>query len=92
MKINVTYYGQARFASSVRNEEIEVDENVSVLDVIKVLVGFHGEYMEKLLLTREGELLKSVLLPVNDEVIDVDKHGVFKEYDNISILPAMSGG
>ena len=92
MKINVSYYGQARIASGVRNEEIEVGENDSVLDVIKILVGFHGEYMGKLLLTPAGELLKSVLLPVNDEVIDVDRHGVFKEYDDISILPAMSGG
>lgn len=92
MKIKVSYYGQARLVSGVKNEEIDVDENVSVKDAVKVLVGLHGEKLAKLLLTPEGELLQSVLLPVNDEVIDADKVGVLKEYDDISIFPAMAGG
>jgi len=92
MKIKISYYGQARMVRGIQNEEIEVDENVSVKDAVKVLVGFHGENLKKLLLTPEGELLRSVLLPVNDEVIDADKPGLLKEYDDISIFPAMAGG
>lgn len=92
MKIKVSYYGQARLVSGVKNEEIDVDENVSVKDSVKVLVDLHGEKLARLLLTSEGELLQSVLLPVNDEVIDADKPGVLKENDDISIFPAIAGG
>ena len=45
-----------------------------------------------LVMSPEGELLRSVLLPVNDEVINLEKPGLIKDCDNISIFPAMAGG
>ena len=92
MKIIIGFYGQARIVTGIQNEEIEVADNVSVKDVVEILVGLHGEKLEKLLMSPEGELLRSVLLPVNDEVINLEKPGLIKDCDNISIFPAMAGG
>ncbi|MFC1498465.1 MoaD/ThiS family protein [Verrucomicrobiota bacterium] len=92
MKIKVSYYGQARLVRGVEDEELDVDKDASVADVIKSLAALHGEDLAKLLLTSDGALLHSILLPVNDDIVDADAPSTLKENDNISIFPAMAGG
>jgi len=90
MRIRVSYYGQSRQVTGVEREQLDVEDHSTVLAVSKVLADKHGVGLSNLLLSEDGTLRKSVLLPVNDEVTDPET--VLNENDELSIYPAVSGG
>jgi MoaD family protein len=91
MNIRVGYYGQARDIVGVEREDVEVGEDASIQDAVVAVVDRHMK-LKDLLLSSDGALRKSVLLPVNDEVVDTVASGVLKDGDELSVFPAVSGG
>ncbi len=91
MNIRVGYYGQARDITGVEREEVEVGEDASVKDAVMAVVDRHLK-LKDLLLSSDGALRKSVMLPVNDEVVDTAVSGSLKHGDDLSVFPAVSGG
>ena len=92
MIIKVSYYGQSRQVSGVERGECELPENGTIFDLIKLIAKQWGDEMTAILLNEDGKLRQSILLPVNDEVVDCYTAGLLKDGDEISILSALSGG
>ena len=92
MDIVVSYYGQARQITGLEREVIDVEAGAAPIDVIRKAVAHHGPALGDLLLTPEGMIRQSVLVPVNGAVADLGGAGSLRPRDEISVYPAMSGG
>jgi molybdopterin converting factor small subunit len=92
MHIKVAYYGQAQLITGRVQELLEAKPNASVGDVILQLVEKYGDDLAWLLLTKQGKYRRSVILVVNNEVVDPGTAGGLEDDDELCILPAVSGG
>jgi molybdopterin converting factor small subunit len=61
-------------------------------DLILRLIEQYDDQLAWLLLTNHGKFRKSVILAVNNEVVDPDVGRCLKDDDEVAILPAISGG
>jgi MoaD family protein len=92
MHIKVAYYGQAQLITGRVQELLEAKPNASVGDVILQLVEKYGDDLAWLLLTKQGKYRRSVILVVNNEVVDPGIADGLEDDDELCILPAVSGG
>jgi MoaD family protein len=92
VRIRVVYCGQAQQITEKEEECLETASGASIGNVILQLVEQYGEPLAWLLLTDKKQCRRSVILAVNNNVVDLEADGCLKEDDEILILPAVSGG
>jgi MoaD family protein len=92
MQIRVAYYGQAQQITGKEEERLETITGASVRDIILQLTEQYGDPLAWLLLTNQKTHRKSVILAVNDEVVNPEVNRSLQDNDELAILPAVSGG
>jgi molybdopterin converting factor small subunit len=92
MKIRVTYAAQAKVAAGRDSEEIELDEPISVHDLVVRLARQHGAAFGRLALDGRGCPHPALLVVVGDEQVRPGDHRLLKAGDGVTILTPISGG
>jgi len=69
-RVKVNFYGLIKDVVDKRSDEVELPAGASVEDLLQLLVRQHGERFRNRVLTKEGQLQRSVKLVVNNEQID----------------------
>ncbi len=92
MKINVTYMAQARKATGLTSEELELDKQYTVQEmIIKKLCKTH-EKLGKYILKKDDTIRKIILIFVGNEKIEADIPVNLKDNDQITIMTPIAGG
>ena len=92
MNLKVVYYGQARDVAETERDIVDVVDESSLTDVVLKVTKSHGAPLERLLLTPEGTLRGSVLISVNDDVVEAGSQTRLRDGDEIAVFTAVAGG
>lgn len=92
MKLNIRYSAQARAATGLDREEIDLDEPISVHDLIVRLARQHGTAFRLLALDTHGCPHPALLVVLGDEQVRSGDHRLLKAGDSVTILTPISGG
>lgn len=89
MKVHVHYWNQLRAARGVADEVVELEENATVIDLIRTIG--ESEQLRPLLLDEEGQLLRWILVDRAGTMVR-DTSTPLADGDNLQLLTHMSGG
>jgi molybdopterin converting factor small subunit len=92
MKVIVKYSAQARVATGLSSEEIELDEPTTVHDLVIRLSRQHGSAFRRLALDANGCPHPSLLVAIGDEQVRPGDHRKIASGETITILTPISGG
>jgi molybdopterin converting factor small subunit len=92
MKVTVKYSAQARVATGLSSEEIELDEPTTVHDLVIRLSRQHGSAFRRLALDANGCPHPSLLVAIGDEQVRPSDHRKVVQGETITILTPISGG
>jgi molybdopterin converting factor small subunit len=92
MKVFVKYSAQAREATGLGVEEIELDEPITVHDLVLRLSRQHGSAFARLALDANGCPHPSLLLAIGDEQIRPHDSRKVAHGETVTILTPISGG
>jgi molybdopterin converting factor small subunit len=90
MRIAVRYMAQAKQATGVAVEDLELLGPCLPRDLLGWLAERHGEPLRRLLCAADGK--PAVLLFVGDEQVDPADPVLIEEGDVVTVLSPMSGG
>jgi len=96
VKVKVEYLGHVKnIIGSVREEELEIEENSSITDLLMILSEKYGAAFKKAVYEPKGLDVKSnYIITVNGYLLN-QLNGVetkLKNGDHVTILPIVSGG
>ena len=96
MKVKVEYLGHVKnIIGSVREEELEIEENSSITDLLMILSEKYGAPFKKAVYEPKGLDVKSnYIITVNGYLLN-QLNGVetkLRNGDHVTILPIVSGG
>ena len=96
MKVTVEYLGHIKnIIGSGQEEEVEMEDDASIADLLRMLSGKYGEPFRKAVYEPHGKDVKSnYIITVNGYLLN-QLNGVqtkLKNGDHITILPIVSGG
>ncbi|HLY08729.1 MAG TPA: MoaD/ThiS family protein [Planctomycetota bacterium] len=92
MKVTVKYSAQARVATGLSSEVIELDEPTTVHDLVIRLARQHGSAFRRLALDAGGCPHPSLLVAIGDEQVRPSDHRKVAPGETITILTPISGG
>lgn len=92
MKVEISYYGQARQAAGVGSENVDLEGSPSLVDALRKIADSHGDLLRKILFASQDTLSSSLLITVNDDVITGSAIPALNDNDRISIVPPIAGG
>lgn len=92
MKVTVKYSAQARVATGLSSEEIELDEPTTVHDLVIRLSRQHGSAFRRLALDANGCPHPSLLVAIGDQQVRPGDHRKVVQGETITILTPISGG
>lgn len=92
MKVTVKYSAQARAATGLGAEEIELDEPITVHDLVLRLSRQHGTAFARLALDANGCPHPSLLIAIGDEQVRPHDSRKVAHGETITILTPISGG
>ena len=81
MKVRVLYFAAARELTSVKDEQMSLDDGTSIQDLSKELVRKHPAL---------GRMERSLRFSVNLEVADGNSR--IRDGDEVGVLPPVAGG
>lgn len=90
----VVFLGPFRRATGTGTIEVPMDENQTVLDLLKKLTDKFGQELEKILFDETGQLRQNLVIRLNGENIDA-KEGLgtqIRAGQEVVIMPAVTGG
>lgn len=89
IRVKVLYFAGLTEYTSVREERLELPQNLSMQTLISLLI----EFQPKLGSATGRKLLATCACAVNLEYIDLQEDGInLKEGDTIALIPPVSGG
>jgi MoaD family protein len=95
LKVKVQYFASVRELVGLREETLEVEENTTVLDVLRVLAEKHGEQLKEYVFDSETGNPRSYLqFLVNEDSIS-SLNGlstVLEDNSSLAIIPPVGGG
>ncbi|MFX1519662.1 MAG: MoaD/ThiS family protein [Promethearchaeota archaeon] len=93
-KIKVKYFGQLRDIIGTKEEWLEIEEDLKLLDVLKRLNKKHGEAFEKFVFKRNNSLNEILIFLINGVTISTKDATdyLLKNEDTLSILIPIFGG
>jgi len=92
MNITIEYHGQLRHVAQMDSESRNVDQGVSIPELVAILAEVHDEAFRAIVLDETGALLPSTLILKGNELADRDNWPPLNDGDVISLLPAIAGG
>jgi molybdopterin converting factor small subunit len=92
MKVTVKYSAQARLATGVGSEEVELDEPTTVHDLVIRLARQHGSAFRRLTLDASGCPHPSLLVAIGDDQVRPGDHRRLASGEVVTIIPPISGG
>lgn len=92
MKVMVKYAAQARVATGLSSEEVELDEPTTVHDLVIRLARQHGSAFRRLALDANGCPHPSLLIAIGDDQVRPGDHRRVTSGETITILTPISGG
>lgn len=92
MKIRIKLLAQARNAAERDSDEIDCDELATVDSALRLLAEKHGDALRRILIDGAGKPHASVLLFVNEEQVYAGTPLKFRDGDELTIMPPISGG
>jgi molybdopterin converting factor small subunit len=92
MRVTVRYAGQARTATGLDQESVELDGPLSIHDLIQRLARQHGTAFQKLALDEHGCPHPALLVAIGDEQVRSGDHRPLAAGDVLTLLTPISGG
>jgi molybdopterin synthase sulfur carrier subunit len=96
LRVKVEYLGHIKnILGSGREEEIDVEDNVSISDLLTVLSEKHGDSFKKALYEAGGKDIKSNFIATVNGYLLNQLNGVetkLKNGDHVVLMPIVSGG
>ena len=92
MKVTVKYAAQARVATGIPSEEVELDGPLTIEDLIVRLAGRHGSAFQRLALDGQGRPHPSLMLVIGDDQVRPGDRRRVASGETITILTPISGG
>jgi molybdopterin converting factor small subunit len=92
MKVTVKYAAQARVATGVPVEEVELDEPLTIHDLVIRLARQHGSAFRRLALDANGCPHPSLLVAIGDDQVRPGDHRKIAAGETITIMTPISGG
>jgi molybdopterin converting factor small subunit len=92
MKVTVKYSAQARLATGLASEEVDLDEPTSVHDLVVRLSRQHGTAFRRLALDANGCPHPSLLVVIGDDQVRPGDHRKVASGDEVTIMSPISGG
>ena len=80
MKLKVRYFGQFRDFTGKRDEMLDVEEGLTVMEIREHVRGMYSKIAAK----------EEVLVAVNGSFVSLDE--IIKESDEVAFFPPVSGG
>ena len=92
MKVTISYFGQLRNVTKVKQETVETAETTGFLELLSQRAEYFGEPFRKIVMDESSRLRPSVLITVNGEMMDKQSPPPLTDGDNITLIPAIAGG
>jgi molybdopterin converting factor small subunit len=92
MKVTVRYSAQARLATGLSSEEVELDEPTTVHDLVVRLSRQHGSAFRRLALDASGCPHPSLVVAIGDDQVRPGDHRRLAPGETVTILTPISGG
>lgn len=92
MKVTVKYAAQARVATGLAAEDVELDEPTTVRDLVIRLARQHGSAFRRIALDANGAPHPSLLIAIGDDQVRPDDHRKVSSGEVITIITPISGG
>jgi molybdopterin converting factor small subunit len=92
MKVTVKYAAQARVATGLASEELELDEPPTVHDLVIRLARQHGSAFRRLALDANGCPHPSLLVAIGDDQVRSGDHRKVASGETVTIITPISGG
>lgn len=93
MRVKTRYFAMLREATGMREEELDVPEDLTLIDFIKHIAERH-EKLKKILFNENGELRKGFAVAHNTVTVPRDEILLrrVKDGDEVVVLPPIGGG
>jgi len=92
LNLTVHYYGQLGHAVGKACETIDCPKPISLQQMLLRLVDTHGEVVRRFVFNAEGQPSKSLMIAVNDTLVNPASAPRLQAGDEIALLPPISGG
>jgi molybdopterin converting factor small subunit len=92
MKVTVKYAAQARVATGLSSEVVELDEPTTVHDLVIRLARQHGTAFRRLALDANGCPHPSLLVAIGDDQVRAGDHRKVASGEIVTIITPISGG
>ncbi len=92
MKVIVKYAAQARVATGLASEEVELDEPTTIHDLVIRLARQHGTAFRRLALDANGCPHPSLLVAIGDDQVRSGDHRKVASGETVTIITPISGG
>ena len=92
MKVKIKYTAQLKKSLGKGEEVIEINEGISVKELLKELFQENKEAFLNIVFNAEGDFTDSVLLILNGQQIDFEHPERIKENDEVLIMSPIAGG
>lgn len=92
MKVTVKYAAQARVATGLSSEEVELDEPTTIHDLVIRLARQHGSAFRRLALDANGCPHPALLIAIGDDQVRSGDHRKVTSGETITIITPISGG
>jgi molybdopterin converting factor small subunit len=92
MKVTVKYSAQARVATGLSSEELDLDEPTTVHDLVVRLARQHGSAFRRLALDANGCPHPSLLVAIGDDQVRSGDHRKVASGETVTIMTPIAGG
>jgi molybdopterin converting factor small subunit len=92
MKVTVKYAAQARVATGLSSEVVELDEPTTIHDLVIRLARQHGTAFRRLALDANGCPHPSLLVAIGDDQVRSGDHRKVASGETVTIIPPIAGG
>jgi len=92
MKVTVKYAAQARVATGLASEVVELDEPTTIHDLVIRLARQHGTAFRRLALDANGCPHPSLLVAIGDDQVRAGDHRKVASGETVTIITPISGG
>ncbi len=92
MNITIEYFGQLRQAADLESETVDIDDGLTLPQLLSARAAHFGDDFKKILLNDQGDPRPSVILVRNGAALDRNNLPTLQNGDRLRLLAAIAGG
>lgn len=92
MVVTVEYTAQLKRASGSAQEEFELDDSSSLIDLVNAIADRHGDELSRMLKSADGSPQSTIIPFVGDDQVRWDAADVLRDGVTVTLLAPISGG